>query len=166
MKKEEYANMIVPYQEQYHDQLVDIWHRAVVRTHTFLAEADIQFYHQIVRNGALREVELWMALNEAQEPAGFIGLDGTKIEMLFVDPDEHGKGIGRRLVQHAKTRNGGSLQVDVNEQNEGAYLFYKRLGFVRIGRSELDPSGRPFPLLHLELSDTRKNHGAKRSVDA
>jgi putative acetyltransferase len=155
------VNVIVPYQEQHHDKLVDIWHRAVVHTHIFLTERDIQFYYHIVQNGALREVEIWIDINEEQEPTGFIGLDGSKIEMLFIDPRYHGKGIGSRLINHAEALKGGNLRVDVNEQNEGAYLFYQRLGFVRVGRSELDPSGRPYPLLHLE----RLNMSTKEQVN-
>ncbi|GGH22536.1 acetyltransferase [Paenibacillus segetis] len=142
---------IVLYQDKYHDKLVDIWHRAVRQTHTFLEEEDIQFYHHVVQNGALNEVEIWVELNEKQEPLGFIGLDGAKIEMLFVDPDYHGQGVGSRLVKHAGQLKGNILQVDVNEQNEQAYAFYKRYDCVQIGRSELDGSGRPFPILHLEL---------------
>ncbi|MFD0696361.1 acetyltransferase [Paenibacillus sp. GCM10027628] len=143
---------IVAYQEKDHDRLVDIWYMAVVHTHTFLTEKDIQFYHDMVKNGALKEVEIWVEFNEKAEPTGFIGLNGTKIEMLFVDPQYHGKGIGSRLINHAIKIKGSNLQVDVNEQNDGAYAFYKRLGFVQAGRSELDGSGRPFPLLHLEVN--------------
>lgn len=142
---------IVAYQEKDHDQLVDIWYKAVVHTHTFLTEKGIQFYHSVVKNGALKEVEIWVECNENAEPTGFIGLNGTMIEMLFVDPKYHGKGIGSRLIHHAIKIKGRNLQVDVNEQNHGAYAFYKRLGFVKVGRSELDNSGQPFPLLHLEL---------------
>lgn len=148
---EEYGkwNEIIPFNEKYYDELVDIWHRAVVRTHTFLTEADMRFYHEIVRDGALRALEIWISVNEDRVPTGFIGLDGSKIEALFVDPDHHGKGIGRRLIQHAESLKGDNLQVDVNEQNEGACAFYQRLGFIQIGRSELDPTGKPFPILHL-----------------
>ncbi|WP_435920859.1 acetyltransferase [Paenibacillus sp. DYY-L-2] len=143
------TNAIFPFEEHHHDTLVDIWHRAVVHTHSFLSEEDLQFYHNLVRNGALREVELWIEVNEKEQPIGFIGLNGTKIEMLFVDPVHHGQGVGRRLIQHAERLKGARLQVDVNEQNEGAYAFYQRLGFVQTGRSELDDSGRPYPLIHL-----------------
>lgn len=142
---------IVAYQEKDHDRLVDIWYKAVVHTHTFLTDKDIQFYHEMVKNGALKEVEIWVEINENAEPTGFIGLNETKIEMLFVDPEYHGKGIGSRLIHHAIKIKGRNLQVDVNEQNDGAYAFYKRLGFVQVGRSELDNSGQSFPLLHLEL---------------
>ncbi|RNB79734.1 acetyltransferase [Brevibacillus fluminis] len=145
------SNGIVAFQEKDHDRLVDIWYNAVVHTHTFLTEKDIQFYHDLVKNGALKEVEIWVEYNEHGEPTGFIGLNESKIEMLFVDPAHHGKGIGSRLIYHAIKIKGTNLQVDVNEQNDGAYVFYKRLGFVQVGRSELDGSGQPFPLLHLEL---------------
>lgn len=141
---------IVAFQEAHHERLADIWHRAVRATHRFLTEEDIAFYHDMVRGGALREVELWVHLNDRDEPIGFIGLDGSKIEMLFVDPSSHGQGIGSRLIRHAQALKGRRLQVDVNEQNDGACAFYERFGFVRTGRSELDGSGRPFPLLHLE----------------
>lgn len=144
-------NGIIPYHEKYHDQLVNIWYQAVRKTHSFLTERDIQFYHTIVQNEALQAVELWMELNEKEEPTGFIGLDGTKIEMLFVDPLYHGRGIGSRLIDHAKLIKGRTLLVDVNEQNEGACTFYEKYGFIKKGRSELDETGRPFPLLHLEL---------------
>ncbi|MBP1993738.1 acetyltransferase [Paenibacillus eucommiae] len=142
---------IVAYQEKAHDQLVDIWYQAVRHTHTFLTEEDIEFYKQLVQNQALKAAEVWMELNEHKEPTGFIGLDGVNIEMLFVDPKYHGKGIGSRLIQFAEKIKGSELKVDVNEQNEKASAFYKRYGFVQTGRSEVDGSGRPFPLLHLEL---------------
>lgn len=46
-------------------------------THTFLTEKDIRFYHDMVKNGALQEVELWEAVHEHGDPTGFIGLNGT-----------------------------------------------------------------------------------------
>jgi putative acetyltransferase len=146
-------NKIVPYQDKDHDKLVNIWYQAVNHTHTFLTAKDIEFYHTMIQNGALKEVEIWIELNGNKEPTGFIGLDGTKIEMLFIDPKYHGKGIGSRLIKHAQDIKGSNLQVDVNEQNDGAYAFYKRFGFALIGRSELDSTGRPFPLLHLEYKN-------------
>ncbi|MEC0129016.1 acetyltransferase [Paenibacillus pabuli] len=141
---------IVPYREQDHDQLVSIWERAVRATHTFLAEHDITFYKRMVSE-ALPEVEVWEVLDSEGEPAGFMALDGNHIEMLFVDADRHGQGLGRLLISQAIDIKGKHLKVDVNEQNEGATRFYTRMGFVQTGRSELDGSGKPFPLLHLEL---------------
>jgi putative acetyltransferase len=145
---------IIAFDEQYHEQLVDIWHRAVIATHSFLSPEDIEFYHSMVSNGALRGVELYIELNEMNSPTGFIGVYGSNVEMLFVDPKYHGQGIGSRLLEHIEQLKGSNLKVDVNEQNESAHGFYKKYGFVQIGRSELDGSGRPFPLLHMELQRT------------
>ncbi|GAA0851595.1 hypothetical protein GCM10008915_67620 [Bifidobacterium pullorum subsp. gallinarum] len=76
---------IVAYKEEYHDQLVELWHRAVCSKHDFLTEEGLRFYYKMVKNGALRAVELWVCLNKDFKPVGFMGLDGSKIEMLFVD---------------------------------------------------------------------------------
>ncbi|SFB03189.1 putative acetyltransferase [Cohnella sp. OV330] len=150
---------VVPYHDNYQLEVLDIWYRAVKLTHTFLTDEDITFYHRMLRNGALNQVEIWLELSDNNEPSGFIGLDGTKIEMLFVDPKYHRTGVGSRLINHAQSIKGCRLEVDVNEQNENAYAFYKQLGFVQIGRSELDSSGRPFPLLHLALNERGCRYG-------
>ncbi|WP_442951865.1 GNAT family N-acetyltransferase [Paenibacillus sp. A14] len=145
------SRSIIPYQNHHHDRLAEIWLRAVRETHTFLTEEDIFFYYDIVRGGVLNEVEIWVGLDEREQPVGFIGLDGLHIEMLFIDPSYHNKGWGTRLIRHVENLKGSRLTVDVNEQNPGACTFYKRHGFVQIGRSERDGSDRPFPLLHMEL---------------
>jgi putative acetyltransferase len=54
------------------------------------------------------------------------------------------------MVEHARGLR-GELTVDVNEQNPAACRFYEACGFVVVGRSELDSTGRPFPLLHMRL---------------
>jgi len=140
---------IVPYEEKYRAPLVEVWHRAVLATHHFLTEEHVAFYRDMVEKEALGSVDTWVALDESGEPLGFIGAAGTSIEMLFVDPSSHGRGIGRRLFNYVKQLRGDPLSVDVNEQNEGARAFYERLGFVPAGRSETDGSGNPYPILHL-----------------
>ena len=82
--------------------------------------------------------------------AAFAGVAGEMLEMLFVDPAMRGKGLGRRLVEYT-IRHCGVRRVDVNEQNPQAVGFYKRLGFRTSGRDAADPSGRPYPILHMEL---------------
>ncbi|WP_020616424.1 acetyltransferase [Paenibacillus daejeonensis] len=142
---------VKPYESTWHEQLVEIWERAVRATHHFLSEDDIVFYRTAVRDQALTSYEVRVAVNEESHPVGFIGTEGSHVEMLFVDPLVHGQGVGRELIQDAMKQAGPDLSVDVNEQNEQAALFYQRLGFHQVGRSELDSSGRPFPILHLKF---------------
>lgn len=132
-----------------HAALLAIWERSVRATHEFLTEADIAELHPLVAEElASGSLELWV-LTETGEACGWMGLSGSKIEALFLAPEVRGRGGGRRLVEHAQTLRGGALTVDVNEQNPEARGFYERLGFTVVARSELDGTGRPFPLLHL-----------------
>ncbi|AWB44520.1 acetyltransferase [Paenibacillus sp. CAA11] len=142
---------IRPYQPEDHLQLVQIWREAVQKTHHFLSKEDFNHYEQIVSAYAFTSCDIWVAQGELGQPVGFIGLSHDKVEMLFVDPKYHGQGIGRNLLNHAYSLCGAGLKVDVNEQNSPAHQFYKKYGFVDIGRSALDESGRPYPLIHMML---------------
>lgn len=131
-----------------HESLLAIWLRSVRGSHSFLTEEDIQGLLPLVREQALPALELWVLCDDDGEPVGFSGLDGAKMEALFIAPEFAGRGGGRALVEHAR-RLKGPLTVDVNEQNPAALHFYQALGFRGVGRSETDGGGRPFPLLHL-----------------
>lgn len=130
------------------DALLEIWRDSVRATHHFLTADDIEALTPEVRDIALVALEVWVMEDDAGQPVGFMGLDGAKLEALFLTPSHFGRGGGRQLVEHAH-RLKGPLTVDVNEQNPAALKFYKACGFQLVGRSELDSSGRPFPLLHL-----------------
>lgn len=131
-----------------HPRLLEIWERSVRATHDFLTEADIAALLPQVRDVYLDAVEIWVHEDADGVANGFIGLAGAQVEMLFLDPDRRGQGIGTRLLDHAR-RLRGALTVDVNEQNPAAHGFYRRYGFVDTGRSETDGQGRPFPLIHM-----------------
>ena len=134
---------IRPACDQDHETLLDIWERSVRATHGFLSEVDIQFLLPLVRDHALKELELWVLVSETAVPMGFSGLSGNKLEALFLAPEHSGCGGGRKLVEHARWLK-GPLLVDVNEQNPQARQFYEAMGFVVHGRSELDGGGNPF----------------------
>jgi putative acetyltransferase len=132
------------------ERLLEIWLRSVRATHTFLSEEDILSFLPIVRDVALAELEIWVLCSDSGLPVGFMGMSGSKVEALFLVPEFCRRGGGRRLIRHAQELM-GELTVDVNEQNPAARLFYEACGFVTEGRSELDSTGRPFPLLHMRL---------------
>lgn len=129
--------------------LVEVWLRSVRATHTFLTEEDIQFFLPLVRDAlASEQLELWVLASDTNTLIGFMGLSGNSLEAMFLDPAHLRAGHGRRLVSHARGLK-GALTVDVNEQNPPAVRFYEACGFVVVGRSELDSTGRPFPLVHM-----------------
>ena len=104
----------------------------------------------MVREEALPGVEELYVVRDAENGfAAFAGVEADRLEMLFVAPAARGKGLGRELVEYV-TAHCGVRRVDVNEQNAQAAGFYARMGFRVVSRSAADPSGRPYPILHLE----------------
>jgi carbonic anhydrase len=132
------------------DRLVEVWEASVRATHHFLTEAHIQSLKPLVREGLWGLPALDCARDAEGTLVGFVGVADGKMEALFIHPAWRGAGVGRRLVDHAVGRYGATT-VDVNEQNEQAVGFYRRLGFEVEGRSDTDSAGRPFPLLHMRL---------------
>jgi putative acetyltransferase len=131
-------------------RLLEVWEAAVRATHDFLSEADIASLRPLVVPALFGLPALAGARDAVGTLIGFVGVDGEKMEALFVHPAWHGAGVGRRLAEHAMSAL-RVTSVDVNEQNPRAVAFYRHLGFEVVGRSDRDGAGRPFPLLHMRL---------------
>jgi putative acetyltransferase len=133
-------------------EIVEVWEASVRATHHFLTKENIQFFKPLIPQ-YLGAVQLFCVKGDKNKIEGFLGVAEQSIEMLFLHPSAIGKGMGKKLVRFAIE----SLQVnkvDVNEQNEQAVNFYKHMGFHVINRSATDGMGKPFPILHMELSKT------------
>ena len=133
-------------------RVVEVWEASVRATHHFVAESDIQFFKPLVLEeiSNSRELQLACVRDEEGAVAGFIGVAHDKVEMLFVHPSWRGQGVGSTLLNYA-VHELHAATLDVNEQNEQALGFYLRMGFEVVGRSELDGTGKPYPLLHMRL---------------
>ncbi len=129
-------------------RLLEVWESAVKGTHHFLSAEDFEFYKYKVPT-YFDNLKLYAYKDERGYIKGFLEVSGSKIEMLFVDNRFRKRGIGTELIKFA-TDNLAADSVDVNEQNEQAINFYVRLGFMIIGRSEVDSEGRKYRLLHLK----------------
>lgn len=128
-------------------EMVRIWLEASRVGHPFLSEDDLQSQLVLVRDVYLPKAESWVAFFGSR-PAGFIGLLGSFIGGLFVDPALHGAGVGGALVEHA-AREKPTLSVDVYALNKAAIGFYQRLGFVERSRRMPDDKGRPLELIRM-----------------
>lgn len=127
--------------------LIKIWEASVRATHDFLPEAEILKLKPLILEQYFPQVHLNL-YRENDVTVGFLGTSDDNIEMLFIDPEFRGKGIGKQLIQFALNEL-NIHKVDVNEQNPQAVGFYQKLGFKIISRSELDGQGNPYPLLHM-----------------
>lgn len=130
---------------------LEIWRDAVDATHGFLTAADRAEIDRMVAEEFLPNAELWLIDDPVGRAAGFLVMDGGMIDALFVDPAVHGQGYGSALLAHALTLS-PEATVEASEQATNALPFYEARGFVRTGRSETDPQGRAYPLVHLRYA--------------
>jgi GNAT superfamily N-acetyltransferase len=88
---------------------------------------------------------------EAGEACGIAGAlldleDATRADLvsMWTSPAHRQQGVGRMLVEAvagwARLRGARTLRLMVTSKNEGAILFYERLGFAMIGRTEPYPN--------------------------
>lgn len=134
-------------------RLLQVWEASVRATHDFLPESYIVLLRELVPK-YLDAVMLICCKDTRQRITGFAGVAAGRVEMLFVDPQYRGQGIGKLLLRHAINELNAD-ELDVNEQNPQAIGFYAKQGFEVIGRSETDGMGKPYPLLHLKLRRTQ-----------
>ncbi|MGF1751724.1 GNAT family N-acetyltransferase [Vibrio cionasavignyae] len=131
-------------------EMLNVWENSVRATHNFITEEDIEFFKPIIIEQAFPAVTLRCVKDESGSIQGFVGVHGSKIEMLFILNKARGQGVGKALLQHAIEQL-GATKVEVNEQNPQAVGFYDHMGFRVVSRSPLDDMGKPFPILHMTL---------------
>ena len=130
------------------EQLLGVWESSVRATHLFLSEQEIEGIKQYVPQ-ALRVVPHLIIAEEDGAIAAFAGIDGRKIEMLFVAAKSRGRGIGRQLLQYAFDVYAVN-ELAVNEQNPQAIAFYEHMGFRVYKRSDIDEQGNAYPILYMK----------------
>lgn len=141
--------MIYEVKHTEYDALISVWESSVKATHDFLTETDFNFYKELIPS-FWDSVQLHCIKNDTGRIIGFIGTVEDRLEMLFVHADEIGKGVGKKLMQHA-LEHLNVQQVDVNEDNIQAIGFYEHFGFRVTSRSETDGFGKAYSILHMEL---------------
>lgn len=132
------------------NQLLEVWEDSVKATHLFLSSEEIKNIKEYVPQ-ALKEVSHLVVIeSEDNVPIAFMGIEGIKLEMLFIKNSERGKGLGKQLLNYG-IENYSINEVTVNEQNPNAKGFYEYIGFKMYKKTELDEQGKPYPILYMRL---------------
>lgn len=142
MKEERNSNLI--------NGLLKVWESSVRGTHSFLSNDEILEIKEYVPS-ALKNVSHLIIYREKDDKlVAFMGIEENKLEMLFVDYKDRGKGIGKKMLLYG-IDNYGVNELAVNEDNPQAKGFYEHFGFSVYQRNELDDQGRPYPVLYMKL---------------
>src|SRR5690606_19330801 len=140
---------ITEYSDNYKQQILTIWEKSVLATHDFLTPNDFMEIKELVNTINFNDFQVFCLVN-GKVISGFIGVAEKKVEMLFLDPEYFGQGLGQKLLNFAvKVLNAN--KVDVNEQNTKALKFYQKFGFETLERTDKDGQGRNYPLLRMKL---------------
>jgi len=102
--------------------VLDIWLKASIKAHSFV---DQEFWKS--KTGVMRETYLPSSetyiLKEDDVIKGFFSLQDETLAAMF-----EGKGVGRKLMDKAKTLR-GRLELAVYKENQKSIDFYKKCGF-------------------------------------
>lgn len=128
--------------------LLEVWENSMRATHLFLSDSEIQSIKKYVPQALNEVLHLLIAEDESGRPVAFMGVEAGSLEMLFIAPEERGKGLGKRLIQYG-IKNYSVEKLTVNEQNPQAKGFYEHMGFQVYKRTDLDEQGNPYPLLYM-----------------
>lgn len=131
------------------ETLLGIWERSVKATHDFLSPAEVAAIKQYVPQAFAGVEHLIIARNDRGQAVGFMGINDKKVEMLFVDANQRGRGVGRQLLEFG-IQHYGIDELAVNEQNPQARGFYEHMGFKVVKRSPVDDQGNPYPILEMK----------------
>ena len=121
--------MIRKFETQDLDAVMQIWLHGNLDAHAFIAASFWTEHFEMVRD-LLPQAELYVHENEdTRQIDGFIGLTENHIEGVFVAKAARSKGIGKALLEYAKSRK-PSLTLSVYQKNQRALAFYQREQFT------------------------------------
>ena len=72
---------------------------------------------------------------------GFIALMGNEVGAIFLQPEYHGQGAGKALMDKAQEIH-GDLEVEVFKNNAIGREFYSRYGFSLLEEKTHEPTGQ------------------------
>ena len=128
--------MVRKFETQDLDTVMQIWLRGNLNAHAFIAASFWTEHFEMVRD-MLPQAELYVHEGEdTQQIDGFIGLTENHIEGIFVAKAARSKGIGKALLEYAKSRK-PCLTLSVYQKNQRALAFYRREQFV-VQSEEID----------------------------
>lgn len=121
--------MIRKYVEADIDAKIDVWFKASKLATPFLSDEFLEQEKYNIRNIYSKFAETWIAEYEGKL-VGFIALIDNEVGAIFVDPDYHGKKIGKALMDKAIELR-GDVFLDVFKKNHIGQKFYFSYGFKK-----------------------------------
>jgi putative acetyltransferase len=123
--------LIRQFEDADEDAVVDVWHRAGEAAYRFLPtwqaltlEQAREVFHTVIRP----RCTIWVGTLD-DEVVAYMGMNGSYIDRLYVDPREWRAGWGTRFVVLAKQLSPQGLELHTHQENHAARALYEKHGF-------------------------------------
>jgi len=140
------------YSEADLNDVLSSWENASKIAHPFLKKDFQAQVRKDIPGLYLPNADTWVVKVDNQV-VGFIALIGNEIGAIFLQPEHHGKKIGKLMMDKAQELH-GDLEVDVFEKNSIGRKFYSQYGFELIEEKIHEPTGEI--TLRLKYSGRKK----------
>lgn len=135
------------------EPVLDSWEVATRLAHAFMKDDFIAQERKNVAEIYLPNTDTWVAEIES-EVKGFIALMGNEVGAIFLQPNFHGKGIGKLLMDKAQELH-GNLEVEVFKANTIGRVFYSKYGFEQVEEKLHEPTGQQVLRLKFTANKSR-----------
>lgn len=128
------------YEQNDLEAVLNSWEVATRLAHEFMSDEFIAQERKNVAEIYIPNTEVWV-VEISNQVKGFIALIGNEVGALFLQPECHGKGIGKALMDKAQELH-GNLEVDVFKANAIGRNFYAKYGFEHLEEKFHEPTGQ------------------------
>src|SRR5215510_10745889 len=100
----------------------NLWHAAKKKAYSYLPLEQTRTLHEdhaFFTQRILTHCEIWVA-EDKELVCGFLAIDNSYIDRLYVSPDAQRTGIGSALMNHAKQLSPSSLELHTHQKNVAA----------------------------------------------
>ena len=116
------------YQARDLNALMSAWESASKAAHPFLSEPFLETERYNIPDLYIPNADTWVIEVEGNV-VGFMALIGNEVGAIFVDPQYHGLGLGRALMDKACSLH-SQLELEVFKENTIGQTFYEKYGFT------------------------------------
>lgn len=122
------------------EAVLSSWEAATRLAHPFMTEEFIAQERINVAEKYIPNTDTWVVEIDG-EVKGFIALIGNEVGAIFLQPECHGQGAGKALMDKAQELH-GDLEVEVFKENSIGCKFYSRYGFEHLEEKFHEPTGQ------------------------
>jgi ribosomal protein S18 acetylase RimI-like enzyme len=116
------------------NSVVELWHTTKRDAYPYLPleqartlEDDLRFF----REKLCPRCDIWLA-EKKRRLVGFLAIQGSYVDRLYVLPNFQRVGVGTALIEHAMTLSPRGLELHTHQKNTAAHNFYEKHGFVAV----------------------------------